>query len=474
MSATDTYSSRLTIFLSLIFISLTYLLFNPFNKPEQLERLQYVGESAGRMMDRHLEFYAGYESVGELERYLHRFLFGARSEVEAQSKENFEEVLAFFKRHPQQTSPWALLNTQSRLLVVLAESGETEALRVRLQEFDDSPEIELVAEAVRYAYLQEGSEESLPEIMYGARMMPLGWASDRLWIRIAERRGDKLAEDYLSRRHLANGSKQRQQVLSISVLVFVITVLGFVLLIKYREVFNTTVWRSQPMHWPLRLGYALAIRSAVAGLLIMLLLQLLVTQYFQPGVLASWSTLFASIPMLYLLHTHLKRDLPPGIVAGFGLSLCDVGWKRFFIICLGFIAIDWFGSMLISWLGWTLGISSHWSESINERMVFGPSETMWLGLINLVIFAAVFEELGFRGIVYGTMRSRMNANRAMLISALLFSSVHLYSLAGFLSVLWSGLVLAYMYERYRSLLPGMVVHGAGNLLSFGTVLLFYT
>ena len=57
--------------------------------------------------------------------------------------------------------------------------------------------------------------------------------------------------------------------------------------------------------------------------------------------------------------------------------------------------------------------------------------------------------------------------------ATLFSALHLSSLAGFLSIFWSGLLLAYAYERYHSLLPGMVMHSAGNLLYLSTLLLFY-
>lgn len=474
MLTKQSYSLSLTIFLSLIFITLAYLLFNPFSKPEQLERLRYVGESAGRMMDRHLDFYAGYEQVGIAERYLHSFLFGKRQEVEQETMDNYREVLEFFDKHPEQATSWALLNTQSRLLIVLAETERLEELRTALDEFNETPESELVAEAIRYAYLQGSGEENLPEIMYGARMMPLGWAADRLWIRIAERGGDTVAKQYILDRHLGNGQKQRQQVLGVSLLVFIIIMLGMFVLWRYKQVFSSTLWVENAMRWPVSEGYAIAIRAAVSGMVIMVLLNLWATQYFKPGVLAQWSTLFASLPMLYLMRRYLVKVNSEGLVKVFGLSLCDVGWRRFLIICLGFVAIDWLGSMIISWVSWTIGVSSHWSEALNERLVFGPSMTMWLGMINLVIFAAVFEELGFRGLVYSTMRSRLNARWAIAISALLFSSVHLYSLAGFLSVLWSGLVLAYMYERYRSLLPGMVVHGAGNLLSFGTVLLFYT
>jgi membrane protease YdiL (CAAX protease family) len=108
-----------------------------------------------------------------------------------------------------------------------------------------------------------------------------------------------------------------------------------------------------------------------------------------------------------------------------------------------------------------------------ERVIFGPWQTAFLSGVNLVIWAPIFEEIGFRGLLYTTIRSRFTPWVAIIVSALIFSSLHLYSLPGFLAVFWSGLVLAYAYERYRSLLPCIIVHALGNLLTMSTVLLFY-
>ena len=41
------------------------------------------------------------------------------------------------------------------------------------------------------------------------------------------------------------------------------------------------------------------------------------------------------------------------------------------------------------------------------------------------------------------------------------------------TIFWSGLLLSYAYERYHSLLPGIVMHSAGNLLYLSTLVLFY-
>lgn len=465
-----------TLLLTALLLVLIYLLFNPFNRLPQLEQLHYAGESAGRMMDRHLEFYAGYEQVGPLERRLYAFLFGEREQVEAEAIDTFREVLAFFDKHPEHTTPWSRLNTRSRLLVALGETGRLDELKQELAGLDDNPEQEVIATAIRFAYLDGDEQYNPSEVMYGARMIPLGWAADRLWIRIAEKNHDEMVKDFVMRRQLENGARLRQHVLQLTLLVAAVVAIGLFLILRHGVLRALPPWPGGVLNapWSARQGYAVAVRSAVLGLLIVIALQLFATHFFRPGLLASWSTLFASLPMLWLIRQRLLKPRGLGLRSAFGLTLCNVGWRRFIIVTIGFLAVEWLGMALIGWLGWSLGLTGHWAEGVDERLIFGPRETLWLGVINLVIFTAIFEELGFRGLIYTSLRTRLAPRWAIPISALIFSSLHLYSLTGFLSVFWSGLVLAYVYERYRSLLPGMFIHGAGNLLNFATVVLFYT
>ena len=476
MMSARSFHTVVTGLFTLVLLVLLYFLFNPFSRLPQLEQLHYAGESAGRMMDRHMEFYAGYESVGAVERRLHTFLFGERELVAEDAIQTFREVLAFFDQHPRQATPWARLNTQARLLVTLGETGRIEELRQTLAQLEDQPEQEMLSEAIRYAYLDSGDAADLPSVMYGARMLPLGWAADRLWIRIAQRSGDSAFESFVSRRQLANGAHLRLQVFRLSLVVAAVILAGLLLLWRYRLFTLMPAWPGGALQrpWTAREGYAVAVRSAVAGLLIVVILQLWATQFFRPGLLASWATLFASLPMLWWMRQRLLRPRGLGLRSGFGLTLCNMGWRRFAAITLGFLALDWLGMMVISWLAWRLGLTGHWAEGVDERLIFGPSLTLWLGVINLVVFTPILEELGFRGLIYTSLRSRLKARTAIPISALIFSVLHLYSLPGFLTVFWSGVILAWVYERYRSLLPGMFIHGAGNLLSFTTVVLFYS
>ena len=224
--------------------------------------------------------------------------------------------------------------------------------------------------------------------------------------------------------------------------------------------------------WRFGEGFGVTVRAALLGVGISVAFAMFAQSYFRPGMLALWSTLFASLPLLWLVHRYLLRPRGLTLVSAFGLSLRGVGGLRLARITLAVLALEWCGTLCIAWLGWKVGLESHWSEGLYERAIFGPWQTTVLGAVNTVVWAPLFEEIGFRGLIYTTLRSRL-APLAIVLSAVLFSALHMYSLAGFLAVFWSGMVLAWAYERYRSLLPGMLVHAAGNLLAIGTVVLFY-
>jgi len=453
---------------------LVVLLFNPFSTQNPLQQFHYAGESAGRMLDRHMEFYAGYEQVAPWEQALHTFLFGSRAQVADEVINNYREVLAFFVQHPQSATPWAALNTRSRLLVTLAETGRLGELRQMLDEPSPSPEQDVINDALNFAYYNSGTA-NMPSVVSGGRMMPLGWASDMLWLRIAQRSHDRMVEDYTWRRHLENGQRLRDRVRYLSLSVAVVIGLGGLLWVWQRRRVLEAYWpgASLAQPWGLYEGAAVAIRAALLGLLIMVILQLLANQYFRPGLLASWSTLFASLPMVWLIRRGLLRARGQTLRHAFGLSPLGAGGKSFVVVTLAFLAVEWCGTLVISWLSWKLGASSQWTEGINERMFFGPNSTVILAAINVVLWAPLFEELGFRGLLFTTLRGRYKAGVSILVTALLFAALHMYSLSGFLSVLWSGMVLAFIYNRYHSLLPGMVIHAADNILSLSILLLFY-
>lgn len=92
---------------------------------------------------------------------------------------------------------------------------------------------------------------------------------------------------------------------------------------------------------------------------------------------------------------------------------------------------------------------------------------LWLIVLALGVVPAVFEELCFRGYVYGGLASRLSPTAAVGISALLFGAFHLVAAHGvaierLLPSTLLGLVLGWIRLRSGSVWPGMLLHALHN------------
>ncbi len=93
--------------------------------------------------------------------------------------------------------------------------------------------------------------------------------------------------------------------------------------------------------------------------------------------------------------------------------------------------------------------------------------TVWF-LVLLVVIVPIGEEVFFRGFVYGGLRDRWGAIPAALASAAFFSIVHLQLVHG-LPILVLGVLLAFLYERTRSLVPVIVTHALNNAIAIASI-----
>jgi uncharacterized protein len=88
----------------------------------------------------------------------------------------------------------------------------------------------------------------------------------------------------------------------------------------------------------------------------------------------------------------------------------------------------------------------------------------------VVIVAPVTEELIFRGLILRGLLQRFSPPRAILLSSILFSAVHLNPWQ-FPAAMFLGLMLGFWYARTRSLVPCLIGHALANGLAFGCVFL---
>jgi uncharacterized protein len=107
-------------------------------------------------------------------------------------------------------------------------------------------------------------------------------------------------------------------------------------------------------------------------------------------------------------------------------------------------------------------------DTLVEDVEFNETTFTALATVFLIVIAApITEETLFRGLFFGALRSRTPFWVAAGISGILFGSVHLtggdLAVAGLLSFL--GVILAWLYERTRSLGPPIVLHMVNNAIA---------
>lgn len=81
------------------------------------------------------------------------------------------------------------------------------------------------------------------------------------------------------------------------------------------------------------------------------------------------------------------------------------------------------------------------------------------------IFAAVAEELFFRGWLQPLFRKKMGPAAAVTAVNLIFAPLHLIAVPHIisLSVFFPGMIMGWMKERYGSIWPSMFFHSVGNI-----------
>ncbi|MBU5469043.1 CPBP family intramembrane metalloprotease [Falcatimonas sp. MSJ-15] len=84
--------------------------------------------------------------------------------------------------------------------------------------------------------------------------------------------------------------------------------------------------------------------------------------------------------------------------------------------------------------------------------------------IAMVIIAPLLEEILFRGIIFARLREYMSVKVAIVISALIFGIIHGNVVQGMYAFI-IGICLAYIYERYNTLLAAVLFHMSANLMS---------
>jgi uncharacterized protein len=153
--------------------------------------------------------------------------------------------------------------------------------------------------------------------------------------------------------------------------------------------------------------------------------------------------------------------VPFAIAAGRGATVrqaaSQLGLRRFrpSAIKWMFAAI---GAYLLFAIAYTAIFGTPEQKDIAEE--FG---TVPVQVLLIVIAAPISEEVCFRGMLFGGLRERWPRIVAALLSGLIFGALHAFTgLSAVPPLIAFGFILALLYEKTGSILPGILLHMLNN------------
>lgn len=182
------------------------------------------------------------------------------------------------------------------------------------------------------------------------------------------------------------------------------------------------------------------------------------------GLLFIYIMLVSSLPWFFF-----RQDILVPAVYSVVLGLCFgyVYLKNLSLRDLGFVRARFLRWML-------LGTAVGTPMGLIEYLIIVPTSpipafqlTYFLQtLVYMVLFVSLGEELLFRGLIQRKLEGAYGSLKGLLLAATLFAIMHLgwRNVYEIIFVFIAGLLLGYLYQRTRSLVGPIFLHGANNLV----------
>lgn len=137
---------------------------------------------------------------------------------------------------------------------------------------------------------------------------------------------------------------------------------------------------------------------------------------------------------------------------------------------LGRLGVRSFSPSALKWMGAAVGAYILFAAfyaaifgSPHQEDIADSFGTVPIQILLIVIAAPISEEICFRGMVFGGLRTRLPRIAAALISAIVFGGLHaLTGISAVPPLIVFGFVLALLYEKTGSIVPGIVLHMLNN------------
>jgi uncharacterized protein len=433
----------------------------------KLERLEEPDRALELMVSRIMEAQDGLRRAPAWQQRLAEWTVGSSEKERLQAIQWYQEL----------TRATGDPLSKLRLAILQGESGQEQDALAAAKTWQslDAP-MPLFGQWIEAAYGSETVDyERVGELQAAlAETLPSGWFYNSLAAKLAQRAGDPVLSAAVSQQREIRGKRLQNRSDRLMTFEFVCLFLGSAVLISLAWLHSRQAEMLRvhlpgvPPPWSSRIGGAVLLRGGALGALITV-----VMLSFPPIEHASLRALaipLANLPLLALAYVYLLKPAQMDFRSGFGLRLERATLGRLIGAALAAIAAGLWGEWVVGRVVEWLNLTNHWTEWFDPNLVWASGSALTVSLLEYVIFAPIFEELAFRGLLFASLRRRFSFMPAALLSASIFALAHGYGLIGFVSVLWSGFLWAWIYEKTGSLIPGMIAHAMNNLLVSLTVM----
>ena len=417
-----------------------------------------------RLASRMLGFESRFSELSTVEQSIFR-LWRKDGDTQEQLREWYAE-LPHERRNPLDELYAGILNGEAELRTDLLESIE-----VWKSGISPAPKLSQILD---WVYLNGSNVDSGYDMFQAqlAEEVPANWFYFQLAGRLASQSGNQVLQESLQQQFQLLTDRNLWRWRAFIIFEFALAWVGLMCLVyllimwfKQREVQNVGTFNQRISPWLFHEGFAVLVRG---GALSIVLIALVSVVPDGENILENYGSLFLYLPTVGLAIMLLGRPPSQSLLQVFGCKDLFQRFKSSFPILLGVIALGLMGDWFIMFGGEVFEASVHWTEWFLPQVVWGSQAELLKMAIEVVVLAPIFEEIIFRGLVFLTLRTKFSFPISMIGSAAVFALAHGYGPIAFLTVFWSGLLWAWIYERTGSVFPGICAHAINN----GLVLFF--
>lgn len=184
------------------------------------------------------------------------------------------------------------------------------------------------------------------------------------------------------------------------------------------------------------------------------------------GLVVALSTTFSAIVGVAFIILFIRIHGNISVASYIGLR--RISWKTVAVVIavfvLTFTAIAGLETLYNTLTNSTSAEAANSSFMTNTYNTAGWLPLLWIAVVG---FAPVFEEVFFRGFIFvGLQRSRIGAAGTILLTSLVWASLHLqYNIIGMATIVIFGIVMGVVRLKTRSLWSTILLHSLWNFVA---------